>query len=346
MTRRLLALAALVAGSLLGTAANAADPIPVRVGIASSISDAPLFIADKKGFFSVEGLKVTLIPFASAAKMVAPLGAGQLEAGAGSASAGLYNAVARGINVKIVADKGSSPPGYGATQVLVRKDLVDSGRYKGLADLKGMKIAMNAPGVSNTSTLNDALKSVGLKYADVETVDLAFPDHLLALRNKAVDAAVTTEPTATNAVRGGYAVMAKGDDEIQPNHQISVLLYAEQFAKSQPEAARRFMKAYLRGLRFYNDALEGGRLAGPNADAVIAILMEYTPIKDPALFRAITPNGCNPDGRVNGASLRHDLAFYTEQGLITGAVDLDGIMDNSFVEAALAELGPFVPKRR
>src|SRR6516165_12571501 len=80
--------------------------------------------------------------------------AGQIEAGAGSASAGLYNAVARGIKIKIVADKASSPPGYGATKILVRKDHVESGRYKSLQDLKGMKFAMNAPGVSNTSTLN------------------------------------------------------------------------------------------------------------------------------------------------------------------------------------------------
>ena len=35
----------------------------------------------------------------------------ELQAGAGSASAGLYNAVARGIRIKVVADKASSPPG-------------------------------------------------------------------------------------------------------------------------------------------------------------------------------------------------------------------------------------------
>jgi hypothetical protein len=39
--------------------------------------------------------------------MVAPLGSGELDVGGGTVSAGLYNAVARGINLKVVADQAS-----------------------------------------------------------------------------------------------------------------------------------------------------------------------------------------------------------------------------------------------
>jgi NitT/TauT family transport system substrate-binding protein len=102
----------------------------ITVGATSSTSDAPIYIADQLGYFRAEGLDVKVVNFRSAADMVAPLGAGQIEAGAGSASAGLYNAVARGIRIKIVADKASSPPGYGGTKILVRKDHVESGRYR------------------------------------------------------------------------------------------------------------------------------------------------------------------------------------------------------------------------
>src|SRR5579862_6693984 len=148
-------------------AAQTAAVETVAVGVTNSTSDAPIFIAERKGYFRDEGLDAKITEFRSAADMVAPLGAGQIEVGAGSASAGLYNAVARGIRIRIVADKASSPPGYGATKILVRRDHVESGRYRGIADLKGMRFAMNAPGVSNTSTLNTLLKSVGLKYSDV-----------------------------------------------------------------------------------------------------------------------------------------------------------------------------------
>jgi NitT/TauT family transport system substrate-binding protein len=339
MTRTLLLLMA-----MLGTAAQAAEPVTIRVGLASASSDVGFFIADKKGYFKQEGLNVSFLNFDSGAKMVAPLGNGQLEVGAGSPAAGLYNAIARGIDIKIVADKGSTPPGYGYQPLLVRKDLVDSGRYKTLKDLKGMKIAGSATGSASTSTLNEALKKAGLKTADVERVFLAFPQHVMALQNKAVDAAMTTEPSATKAVQGGYAVRVMGDDVIYPNHQLAVVLYSGAFIKSQPDAAKRFMRAYLRAVRDYNDALKDGKIAGPNAAEVIAILTEYTNIKDAALYRTISPQGCNPDGAVHQASLRNDLAFYKSEGQINGAVTVEQALDNSFVEAALKELGPYKPR--
>ncbi len=335
-------LLALLAGACVAAAAPASAQT-VTVGATSSTSDAPIFIAAKKGFFRKEGNEVTVNNFRSASDMVAPLGAGQLDAGAGSAGAALYNAVARGIRIKIVADKASSPPGYGATKILVRKDLVESGRYKEPRDLKGMKFAMNAPGVSNTSTLNTLLKSVGLKYSDVETVDLPLPDHVPALKNKSVEASASVEPAAAIAVRNGDAVVVKSDDEILPYHQIAVLLFSEEFAYKRADAARRFMRAYIRAVRFYNGALRNSRFQGPNAEEVIAILSESTPIKRREIYAAVTPTGMNPDGRVNKASLAYDLAFYAEQGLIRGKVNLDEIVDGSFAEAVLKELGPYKP---
>jgi NitT/TauT family transport system substrate-binding protein len=326
----------------LSTAAVAQEA-EVSVGIASASSDAPIFIAEKKGYFRAEGLKVKPVMFSSATYMVAPLGAGQLDVGGGAPSAGLYNAVARGIKLKIVADKGSSQPGYWVNQILVRKDLVDSGRYKTPKDLKGMKLALAGTGVSSMTTLNETIRPFGVKYSEVQIVDLAFPQHVVALRNKAIDASITTDPSATVAIQEGIAVSIKTDDEVIPRHQIAVLLYSEDFALRRPEVAKRFMRAYLKAVRFYNDALKGGRFAGPNADEVVAILTEATPIKDAAVHRAITPNGCDPNGRVDVPSLKQDLDFYREQGLINGAVSVDQVLDPSFAQAALNELGPYRP---
>jgi NitT/TauT family transport system substrate-binding protein len=136
--------------------------------------------------------------------------------------------------------------------------------------------------------------------------------------------------------------VVKSDDEILPNHQIAVLLYSEDFALKHP-AARRFMRAYIRAVRFYNGALKEGRFQGPNADEVMAILSEATPVKSRDIYLAITPTGMNPDGRVNKASLAHDLAFYGEQGLIKGPINLEEVVDLTFVEAVLKELGPYRP---
>lgn len=335
-TRRLGAALAI----LIAIAVPAVAQDTVNVGIYAATSDAPFFIAAKKDYFREEGIAVKMTSFQSAAMMVPPLGTGQLDVGAGSASAGLYNAVARGIAIRIVADKASSPPGYGGTKLLVRKDLVASGRYKSFKDLKGMKFAINAPGVSNTSMLNDVLTSVNLKYSDIETVDFVSPmDHVVALKNKSVDAAASIEPAPTLAVDDGSAVVIATDDVVSPYHQIAVLLYSQFFA-AKTDLATRFMRAYIRGVRFYNDALKDSRLAGPTAERLIAIMTEYTPVK-PAIYRKVTPTGMNPDGNVNIASLEHDLAFYTAQGLVKEKVNIGDLVDMSFARTAVNSLGPY-----
>src|SRR4051794_16238960 len=263
---RVIRLSACVALGLIGGALGGARAGP-RGGCGGPpprVTHVPVYLPQSKGYFQEEGINVKTVEFSSATYMVAPLGAGQLDVGGGAPSAGLYKAVARGVKLKIVADKASSQPGYGVNQILVRKDLVDSGQYKTPKDLKGMKLALAGTGVSSMTTLNETIKPFGVKYSEVQILDLAFPQHVVALRNKAIDASITTDPSATVAIQEGIATTIKTDDEIIPKHQIAVLLYSEDFALRRPEVAKRFMRAYLKAVRFYNGALAGGRFAGPN----------------------------------------------------------------------------------
>ena len=334
-------IAALMLSLLAFAPALAADQ--VRIGIARTISDVGYYIADAEGLFREEGLEISLVPFNSAAQMVAPLGTGELEVGGGTVSAGFYNAVGRGILMKIVADQASIKPGYGFSSLMVRKDHVESGRYKTFADLKGMKVAVGAPGTGSASALNEALKKGGLKLSDVEVVYIGFPEHLPAYKNKGIDASITNEPTMTRAIEDGAAVRVAGNDVTYPGQQTAVMFFSDQFIGKRA-LAERFMRAYIRGVRRYHDALKDGRISGPKADEVIAILTRYTPIKDAAMFRRMVPNWVDPNGEVNVASLRKDLAFFRELGLIEKKdIDVEAVVDSSFAKAAVAKLGPYIP---
>jgi NitT/TauT family transport system substrate-binding protein len=320
--------------------ASAADQ--VRIGIARTISDVGYYVADAMGFFREEGLEVSIIGFNSAAQMVAPLGTGELDVGGGTVSAGFYNAVGRGILMKIVADQASIKPGYGFSSLMVRKDLVETGRYKTFADLKGMKVAVGAPGTGSASALNEALKKGGLKYGDVDVVYIGFPEHLPAYKNKGIDASITNEPTMTRAIEDGVAVRAAGNDVTYPGQQTAVTFFSDQFITRRRELAERFMRAYIRGVRVYDDALKDGRLAGPKANEVIAILTRYTPIKDAGMFRRMVPSWVDPNGEVNVAGLKKDLEFFRELGLIEKkGISVDAVVDGSFAKAAVAKLGPY-----
>jgi NitT/TauT family transport system substrate-binding protein len=340
---RKISLAGLVALHLC-LAGGAAAQTKVRVGNINTGSDVGLFVADARGYFKAEGLDVDLTSFSTAAKMIGPLAAGQLDVGGGTVSAGLYNAVGRDIGIRIVADKGTTKPGYTFSVLMVRQDLLDSGRYKTFADLKGMRIATASFGTGNAAKINAALIKGGLKYSDAEMIDLGFPDHIAAFANKRIDASMTSEPIATLVERGGVARRVPGNDDIYPNHQTAVLLYAEDFAKSHADVAQKFMRAYLRGVRDYNDALKNGTISGPGADDIAAILMKHTGATDPRLYRETTTAAIDPDGKVNVESLSRDLAFFREQGLITTDIAAQSLVDMSFADRAAADLGPYKPK--
>ncbi len=224
------------AWTLGGASLAFAQPLEVvKVGLTNVATDIGLFVAHKRGYFRSEGLDVQFITFDSAARMMAPFASGELDVSAGAPSAGFFNAVGRGIDMRIVADKVSTPLGRPSQTLVVRKALVDSGRFKTLADLKGLKFANTAPGTAAWGTMYRILERAGLKPSDVDLVSLGFPQQVIALANGAIDVALPAEPMTTEAVTKGYGVKVITDDEVFPGHQIAVIFYSA----SSPRIARR-----------------------------------------------------------------------------------------------------------
>ncbi len=339
----LIALFALLIASL--PAVRAADMPLVRVGYNPlGAGNTIFFIADRMGFFQSEGIKVDLLPFDSSINQVAPLATGQLDVGGASPSAAFYNEIARGNGMRIVADLGRDPPGYGFLALLVRSDLVKSGRYKSPKDLKGMRIAIIAPGTASWATLIVLLKKNGLTYADIKPLVLKYSDHLAALRDRTVDASFMPEPGATQIVHSGIAERVVSNDAFYLNQELVDVMYSADFMKNRSDVANKFMRAFLRAARFYNDALSGGKFVGPNADAVVKILTDATPITDPAVIRASVPYGTDPNGALNVASMRQDLEMFREAGFIRGSVRAEQAVQPSFASQAVQQLGRYQPK--
>lgn len=313
----------------------------VHIGINDLLSDAPFYIAEDLGFFAKQGISVSFVHFSTGPEMIAPLARGDLDVGAGALSAGLYNAVDRGVDLKIVADKGSTAETFDYVPLMIRKELVDSGKVKTYADLKGLRIAEAGKWAVQASTVNQALQRGGLHFDQAEHVfDVANPDQVTAMANGSIDGGIVTEPLATMAVRKGIAVRFSTPD-LYPNQQIAAILYGGPFIKQRRTVAERFMIAYLQAVRVYNDALSDGRFTGPTAQQVIAITTKHGLVKDNTLFKDMYANGCNPDGHVFIASMRKDFAFLKSQGAITSKLTADDAVDDSFVQHALNVLGPY-----
>ena len=337
-------------GSLIAAVGSAAVVAPARaadkvlVGTGGSAGDSPFYIAEAKGYFKQADLDVRVIVLDSGAKVIAPLGTGELDAGSGALSVAFYNAIARGIRFRIAADRGHTEPGFHLYQtIFVRKDLVESGGFKSLADLKGKKFGFAASGVASLSVLNEAAKLGGLKFEDVETVFMPFPQMIAAFENKAIDGSIYIEPQTTLMVRRGMGVRFKDTESFYPGQQISVIFFSDKFATERRDVAQRFTRAWLRAVRDYNDALEGGRLVAKGAAPIVDIVSKNFNLT-PEIVREIYSHAVSPSGAVNKAALQKDLDFFVSKGWVPSPPRLDDIVDMSFADRANGELGPYARK--
>lgn len=324
--------AGLLLAASMATGASADDK--VVAGVTTTSADAGMFIAADKGYFKEQGLDVELKTFSSALPMMSATATGQIDVARGAQSAGLFNGFARGIEFKMVADGGSLSKGGGYLALAVRQDLAD--KIKSAKDLKGMKVGIAGQGGTSDIVLDHFLQQDGLSLDDVQRVSIGIPDQIAAFANKSIDAAITLDPVMTAMIGKGLAIRFKGGDEIYPGMQSAILTYSPGFAK-RTDPATRFMVAYLKGVRDYNDAF----FKDKGTDDVIAILTKHTAIKDPAIYKKIVPAGLNPDGAINVEGLKADLAWYRKHGFVEKDLNVDDFVDQSFVKKAVEELGPY-----
>ncbi|ALG87027.1 hypothetical protein ACH46_18510 [Gordonia phthalatica] len=315
--------------------ATSCKDVNVEVGTVHSLSDALLYIANDKGYFAEQGLSVTFRSFKSAGEMIPYLAAGHLAVGAGAPSAGFYNGIARGIDIEIVADKGKLVTDYDYMPLLVSKKLYDSGQIRSVADLKGRSLAEPAPGTATASTAQALLQSVGLDYSDVKHTFLGFPDHIAALQNGSVDAALTTEPAASRALSTGAAVKLADSTTVYNGQQLAVLLYGGTFSKERSAAAQCFMNAYTHAAKDYAAAVRGGTWNGPGNQQVVDIIARNIDAK-PEAVRATVPSYVDPDAMLSVDSLQRDYEFFVKHRMYKGKkkIQFESLINRNFLDTS------------
>jgi NitT/TauT family transport system substrate-binding protein len=311
----------------------------VRVGVLGQAADAPFHLAKERGYLAEEGLDLEAITFDSAQRMIAPLGADQLDAGYGAPGPGLVNANQRGINIRIVGGFASVPPGNRYNCLYIRKDLLDSGQVRGFADLRGRVYGESVAGNITTALLERELRAAGVRPEEVQYTVVPFPDQPAAFASGAIDFAFPVEPFGTLMNERNLARCFKSTGDMEPNFQIAVLLYGAPFAEQRSEAARRFTVAVLRALHDYTRAFFGD---GAGKDELIDLLIRTTPVKDRTLYDRMPPTWLDTNLELNVDSVNRTLRWYAERGdTQQGELDLSRMLDPSFVEYALGRVGRY-----
>ncbi|HEU5139151.1 MAG TPA: ABC transporter substrate-binding protein [Bacillales bacterium] len=301
-----------------------------------SASGAGFYIAQEKGYFEDYNIQVKFAKFANSDAMLPALAAGEIDVAGGISSASFFNSIAQGINVKMIADKGHNIPGQSYFSFVIRKELQDE--FSSYKDFKGKKIAVSTKNAVDDYIFQQMINHAGLTREDVEFVLMpSFGNMLASLSSGAIDAALEIEPLISKGTAKGISVRFGDTTDYAPKAQIAMVLGSPKFVNERKEVALRFMVAYLKGVRDYNDAF----LKGENLDEIINIMTEHTALEDPAVWKKAGITGLDPNGKMFVDNIKDQYMFYKKQGAIKGDIDFSKAVDTTLAEKAVEILGKY-----
>lgn len=311
-----------------GDGAGESAPIPIKVNYSPYVSFGPLLIAMEEGFFAEEGLDVEFVLLRRGPVGVPSLAQGDLDVLAGALNVGLLNAIARGANVRIVADKGYiAPDGCAYIAIVGRPDLLNEPGWDSPGSLRRLRIVCAKDSFS-AFMLDRVLGRYGLGLHDGQTRYLPPAAMGEAMRKGTVDLASATEPWLTRIVSAGDGVVWMRGCDVAPGFQLTHVSFGPSILERRPEAGRRFMIAYLRGVRQYEDG---------KTERNLDILEKHTGLDRDLLQQACWP-AFRPDRRIDVDSVMEFQTWALGQGLLDRALSPEEFWEPDFVDEALRVL--------
>ncbi len=327
-----------VAPAATGPATLAALDV-LKLGDGRVFTAAPLYLGLEKGYFQEQGIDLRLEPVAANADVVPFLATGDLDLNQGGYSVGSFNAIERGADIWIVAPGSIQPLHDSASPLVVRKELMDSGAVRTVADLRGRRVAVNSRGAGIEYQLTTALDRAGLTLRDVDEVTVPFADMPIALTNGSIDGALVAEPFATRAVNLGAATKLVQDTI--PGEMTTVIIASGKLVRERPDTLRRWMVGYLRATRDIQPPQFGvadpARLYSPEH---LAILLKYINAPEQVLRDQVPPTW-DPDLEIQSDNIMQQQRVHMRNGLLTlpQPIPVERMVDDRFVRHALEQLG-------
>jgi NitT/TauT family transport system substrate-binding protein len=313
ITRRnftLMAAAAVAAPALRAQGKVEKPKLAIAVGGKAAFYYLPLTISEQLGYFKSEGLDVEISDFAGGAKALQALMGNSADVVAG-AYEHTINMQARNQIIQEFVLMGRAP------QIALGVSTKTLPHYKGLADLRGKKIGVSAPGSSTNMVASLVLSRAGIKPNDVSYVGVGTgAAALTAVRSGQIDAICNTDPVMTMLEQKGDVRIVsdtrtlKGTQEVFGGPMPAACFYAHaDFIKNNPNTCQALANAIVHGLKWL-------QTAGPSD--IIKTVPESYLLGDRALY----------------------LASFNK---VREAIALDGMMPEDGPKTALKALASFEP---
>ncbi len=235
-----------IARSLIGVMlASAMIALPARadttliVGKAAANAEAiiPVNVGDELGLFKKRGLDLKILDFAGGSKMIQAMTAGSIDIGDGAGTQMAFTA--KGVPMMAICESAITLP-YQSIGVPWDSQI------KKKEDLKGKKIGISAPGSLTDWLAMELVRTQGWKKDDILRVTIgAGNSAAAAFHNHEIDAYIggTTSFLAMAEKKAGRVLFPVSD--YVGNVASGTLFASDQIMKSNPEAIRAFLAAWL-----------------------------------------------------------------------------------------------------
>ena len=297
MQRRTLILAGAAALAAPAARAQAVEKpkLTIAVGGKNLLYYLPLTIAESLGYFKAEGLEPTIVDFAGGSQALRAVVGGSTDVVSGAFEHTL-NMQAKGQKLRAFVLQGRAP------QIVLGVNPKTMPGFKSVADLKGKKIGVTAPGSSTNVMANFVLAKAGIKPTDVSIIGVGTANGAVAaMRAGQIDAISNLDPVITLLQRAGELrivsdtrVVAEAD-RVFGGPMPAACLYAPQaFIDKNPATIQGLANAIVRADKW----IQG---AGPG-DIIKAVPESYL-LGDRAVYidaflackGALSPDGTIPE---------------------------------------------------
>ena len=308
--------------------------LTIAVGGKNLLYYLPLTIAETQGYFKAEGLDVTIADFAGGSRALQALIGGSADVTSG-AFEHTINMQVKGQRLRAFVLQGRAP------QIVLGINPKTMPNFKSVADLKGKKLGVTAPGSSTQVLANFVLAKAGLKPGDISIIGVgAGNGAVAAMRAGQIDAISNLDPVITLLVRSGdlkiisdTRVVAEAD-RIFGGPMPAGCLYTQQtFIDKYPATTQALANAIVRADRWIHNAGAG--------DIIKAVPENYL-LGDRAVYvdaflaakGALSPDGMIPEA---GAETARRALASIDPEIANAKIDLAAIWTNDFTKRADAK---------
>ncbi|HNI85420.1 MAG: ABC transporter substrate-binding protein [Rubrivivax sp.] len=308
--------------------------LTIAVGGKNLFYYLPLTIAEQLGYFKDEGLQVEIPDFAGGAKALQALVGGSADVVSG-AYEHTINMQAKNQPIMSFVLQGRAP------QIVLAVSTRNMPGYKSIADLKGKKIGVTAPGSSTAMMASYVLAKAGLKASDVSFIGVgASSGAISAVKSGQVDAIANLDPVITMLQRDNLIKVVADTRTLKDTQSVyggpmpAACLYTPvKFVQDNPGTTQALANAMVRALRWLQKA-------GPS-DIVKTVPDSYL-LGDRALYlaawervrEAISPDGLMPEA---GPATALRMLQTFEDSLKGKPIDLGKTYTNNFARKAAAK---------